>query len=197
MLLRAVVEVALDPPPLRVRGRDDASPGGSKLLGLLVDPSLESLVPLGQLGCLGLDGVVVVLDPDERADPGQELLLIEGLPDEVVRVGLEGVHSDLGVARGDHHHRQKPSRRVGPQPPAHLVAVHPGHLDVEEHEVRQVGSHPLERLRPRRGGGDRVAVGAQDGLEETDVPRNVIDHQDLRARVRAHLRAHSTSLPAQ
>ena len=44
LLLSAVVEIALDPPPLGVRGRDDAGPRGPELLGLapeLVERGLQ------------------------------------------------------------------------------------------------------------------------------------------------------------
>jgi hypothetical protein len=37
LLLGAVVEIALDPPALGVRGRDDAGTGGAELLGLALD----------------------------------------------------------------------------------------------------------------------------------------------------------------
>ena len=51
------------------------------------DPRLEFGVPLGQLGGLPPDGVVVALDARQRRHPGQQLALVERLGDEVVGTG--------------------------------------------------------------------------------------------------------------
>ena len=45
---------------------------------------------------LGLDGVVVALDPDERPDAGQQLGLLERLGEEVVGTGLDRLELLLG-----------------------------------------------------------------------------------------------------
>ena len=110
-------------------------PRALELGDLLLDALLELAVPRGQLGRLRLDRVVVALDAQQRAHPREQLGLLEGLGDEVVGPGLDRGHLLLLAAGGDHHDRQELGGLVGAQRPADLVAVHPGHDDVEQHEV--------------------------------------------------------------
>jgi hypothetical protein len=149
-----------------------------KLLHLPRHASLERPVPLGELGGLGTNGVVVALDADEGADAQQQLLLVEGLSDEVVGAGPDAVDAGLGVVRGDHHDRDQRSRFVLSDPSADLVPVHSCHLHVEQDEIGQLGNDALERLGTGRGGKDRVTRGLEDRLEQPHVGRQVVDDED-------------------
>ena len=136
-----------------LRREEAAQPSRSLELGdLLLDALLELPVPRGQLCRLRLDRVVVALDAQQRAHPREQLGLLEGLGDEVVGSRLDRRHLLLLPAGRDHHDRQEPGGLVGAQRPADLVAVHPGHDDVEQHEVDRLGAHALERLVARRRG---------------------------------------------
>ena len=156
---------------------------------LLVHPCLQRPVELGELRGLRSHGVLVALDPQQGADPRQQLGAVEGLGDEVVGSGLERRHLLLLATGGDHQDRERVRGRLGAKAPAHLVAVHPGHQDVEEDDVRLPGGDGLERL---RSGGRRehlVPLRAEDGLEQAHVGGGVVHHED--ARRRAHvLRSH-------
>src|SRR5438128_470100 len=55
-----------------------------ELRDLLPDALFEPLVQLAEIGRLPLDRVVVLLDPQERADARQELRLFDRLADEIV-----------------------------------------------------------------------------------------------------------------
>src|SRR5439155_18522246 len=61
-----------------------------KLLNLLGHPRFEVYVQVRELCRLCLDHVVVVLDPDQRLDSNEELLLVEWLGYEVVGARLDG-----------------------------------------------------------------------------------------------------------
>ena len=63
-------------------------------------------VELQELGGLGLDRVVVALDPEQRTDAGEELVVVERLRDEVVGAGLDRPRLLRADARRDHDHRQ-------------------------------------------------------------------------------------------
>ena len=151
-----------------------------QLLDLLTDALLELPVPALELRGLGLDRVVIALDAQQRSDPRDQLGLIEGLRDEVVGTRLDRGQLLLVAARGDHHHGQQGRGRVGPQPPADLVAVHPRHDDVEQYEVGQLGGDLPERLLARARGYHLVAARFQRCLEELHVLRRVVDDGDLR-----------------
>ncbi len=93
-----------------VTGRDDRvgelrreespePPEPLELGHLLLDAPLERAVQLR-------NGVVVALDPEQRPDAGEELVVIERLRDEVVRAGLDRHDLFRAVARRDHDHRE-------------------------------------------------------------------------------------------
>jgi hypothetical protein len=149
-----------------------------QLLDLLLDPLGEGAVPLGQLGRLPLDGLVVALDAQQRPHPGQQLGLVEGLGHEVVGAGLDGQDPLLVAAGGDHDHGQERGGRVLAQPAADLVAVHLRHDDVEQDQVRAALGGQGQRLRARPGAEHPVAAGAEHGVEQADVGRQVVDGED-------------------
>jgi hypothetical protein len=95
----------------------------------------EHLIPLVQRGGLALDCVVVRLDAQQRPNARQQLDVVDRFGDEVVRARVERPHFGLLVAGRDHDDRQQGRGRVGPQPPADLVAVQARHHDVQQDQV--------------------------------------------------------------
>ena len=142
--------------------------GPLELRDLRLDAFLQLAIPCLQLFRLTANRVLIALDSNERLDPGKQLGLIEGLGDEVVGPGLDRPDLLLGVARGDHHDRQEGGVGVLADPPAHLVAVHAGHQDVQQDEVwllRRAADpappRPMRRSAPdsRAGSAPRRAAG--------------------------------------
>ena len=90
----------------QLRGEEPSEPAQPvHLADLLGHPGLEGGVPLGQGGGLALDDVVVLLHPEQRLHPGQQLGLVERFDHEVVGAGFEGLEL-LGRSAGrDHDHR--------------------------------------------------------------------------------------------
>ena len=165
-----------------LRGEEAAQAGGSLQRGeLRLDPILELAVPTLQLGRLPLDRVVVPLDSNQRPHPGEQLGLIERLGHEVVGPGFDRPDLLLGVARRDHHDGQVRRGRVLADPPAHLVAVHAGHHDVEQDDVRPLLAQHRQRLLAGRRRQHPVPARAQHGVEQPDVRRLVVDDEDDRA----------------
>ena len=131
-------------------------------------------------------GVVVPLDPRQRGDPGQQLAAVDRLGQEVVGPRLEGLDLLLVAAGGDHHDRQERRGRVRADPPAHLVAVHARHHDVEQDEVDAALGQRGERLLTGLRAADVVAARGQHRLEQPDVRRLVVDdeHRVVLGRIR-------------
>ena len=121
--------------------------------------SSSFLVPLGERLRLRDHRVVVALDPHERTDPGQQLGLVERLGDEVVGPDLDRADL-LGVTAGRHHDDRDEGRGgVLADPAAGLVAVHPGHHDVEQDDVGQLSREQVQRRLTGRGGQHREPSG--------------------------------------
>ena len=165
----------------QLRAEEPAQPAHPlQLRHLALDPRLQFLVPRGQLGSLPLDRVLVPLDPGQRRHPGEQFALVDRLGEEVVRPGLERLHLLL-VAAGRHHHDRQVRRvHLVPDPPAHLVPVHPRHQDVEQDEIDVLGIDQLQRLLTRRRGQYVVPARTEDRLQQPDVRRLVVDHEHLR-----------------
>ena len=88
------------------RGSAAAAATVSSSPDLRLHPLLERAIQLGQLRRLRLDRVVVALDAEQRPDPGEQLVVVERLRDEVVGAGLDRLRLLLTDARRDHDHRQ-------------------------------------------------------------------------------------------
>ena len=90
-LLRAVVEVALEPPPLLVAGADDAGSRGAQLGELRAQLRLQPLV--------------LEREPGGRAGRGEQRAPLE-------QRGVVDERRDRGVGRAEHGHRAvRPRRR--------------------------------------------------------------------------------------
>ena len=180
-----------------VTGEDRLVAGGDDGLGeLRREEPLELLhaVELLELGLHALleravqlrDLVVVALDPEQRANAGEELVVVERLRDEVVRAGLDRLRLLGPLARRQHDHRQHGRVLARSELPADLEAVELRHHDVEQHEVRARRPCDLERLPAVARRDDLVATRHQHGLEEPDVLGDVVGDEYPGAVLAAH-----------
>ena len=128
----------------------------------------ERQAPEDALG--GIEVVGVLLEADERRDPGLQLLGVEGLADEVVGARLQAADLVLaGVQPGDERDRNEP--RLGRlfELRADLEAVGAGHLDVEQHQVDVQVAKRGDRLGPGGHRHDLIAITLQQPLEQCAV----------------------------
>ena len=98
-------------------GREEALEAAEllELADLLLDAALERPVPLGALLGEILHGVVEVLDPQHRLDPGHQRRLIHGLRQVLVAPGFEAGDDVLGIRLGrDQDDRDEGKRRHPP-----------------------------------------------------------------------------------
>src|SRR3954465_2236040 len=124
--------------------------------------------------------------PDERAYPGPQFLLGEGLQHVVVRPGLEAAHHLVGAALVDGEEEDAdfvhPALRT--EEPADLDAAPAGHHPVQDHGVgRGPCSESFEHGRPVRERLDGV-LAFEDFAGAFAIQRAVIDHEDRAPRER-------------
>ena len=167
----------------QLRRQEAAQPAHPLDLGhLRRHAALQLLVPGRELVGLALDRVLVALDPGQRGHPGEQLVLVDRLGQEVVGTGLERLDLLLVAARRDHHDRQV--RRAGPLPdlagtprsrpcPASRCRGGPGPC--------RPASRAASASSPGRRRPDVVPARRQDRLEQPDVRRLVVDDQHARA----------------
>ncbi len=114
-----------------------------------------------------------------RADPRQDLAMVEGLGDVVHAAGLEALELLRRIAeRGEKDHRDGAGRRSRLEAPAGLVAVPAGHQDVQQD---QVGSAPLglaQAIGPVAGDQGLEAQRVQLGDDGAELDRLVVDDED-------------------
>ena len=180
MALERVLRVASHDQLRELRREEALEPSQAvELRHLLPHALFQRLVPLRELGRLQLDGVVEVLDPDQRADARQELRLIHGLGQEVVGPGLEPADPLLrGIEGGHHHHGQDPRGGVVADLATHLVPAHLRHHHVQEHQVGRFLLHLEERLGPRGGRCHGIALRLEQVGQQLDVLGQIVDDQD-------------------
>src|SRR5438093_798806 len=81
--------------------------------------------------------VRIVLDPRERADPGQQFALIDRLGEKVVGSGLETLDALIGrIHPGDDDDGRQPGGDVLPDSPTDLESADLGQIHVEKDHVR-------------------------------------------------------------
>lgn len=103
---------------------------------------------------------------------------LEGLGDVIDRAQRQSADLVLGIGkRGDEDDRDRGQPGIGLERSKRLVAVHAGHHDIEQDQIRRRGSGQLERLRAAGGGRDRVSRIDDHPAQNADVVRNVIDNQ--------------------
>lgn len=67
---------------------------------------------------------------------------------------------------------------VGLEPRADLEAVHAGHHDVQQHDVRAAVAAKLQRFRPVGDGDDVEIFGGKARFEEFDIGKEIVDDQN-------------------
>jgi hypothetical protein len=116
--------------------------------------------------------------------PSQHLLGAEGLAEVVVRAERQAVDGVLRVgARGEHDHGQAAGAGAGAQLTDQLEAVHPGHLDVADDEVRELLADAHEGLAACARPTHEQPGGLQRGREQRADHLVVLDHQDAARRL--------------
>ena len=114
--------------------------------------------------------VGVLLESNERRDPGLQFLGIERLSDEVVGAGLQAADLVLaGVEPGDERDRNQPRLWRLLQIGADLEAVDAGHLDIQQHQVDVPMAERRHRFVPRRDRHDLIPELFQQPLEQCAV----------------------------
>src|SRR5271157_4881622 len=138
---------------------------------------------LRQIGQRALKLVLEVADPQEAADPAQELDLVDGLGQEVVGPGLHATLEIRGfVERGDHQDQEVLGGGVGADLAAHLEARKPWHHDVQEEEVGlKLLDHAERFLTVIRRAEHAVEI-AEIRFEQLHVLRVIVSDEDFRDR---------------
>ena len=111
------------------------------------------------------------------ANAAGKLARAERLGHIVVRAQVQPLDAVVLVrAHGEHDHR-----RVADLADAleRLEAVHAGHFDVEQHQVRVVVAHLLQRLHAVVGFERKIAFQVQVHLDEAHHARFVVNDEDL------------------
>ena len=102
---------------------------------------------------------------------------VDRLGDEIRRAEFETVRLVFGrIAAGDEDDRDRCGGGVGLELLQHLVAVHVGHHDVEQHDVGRRGQADGQRLLAA-GGHQHLMVAAERLMQRLDVQRLIIDQQ--------------------
>jgi len=138
---------------------------------------------LRQIGQRALKLVLEVADPQEAADPAQELDLVDGLGQEVVGPGLHATLEIRGfVERGDHQDQEVLGGRVGPDLAAHLEARKPWHHDVQEEEIGLKLLDHAERLLTVIRRAEHAVEIVEIRFEQLHVLRVIVSDDDFRDR---------------
>jgi hypothetical protein len=125
--------------------------------------------------------VGVTEPPQQRPQPGEQLLEGERLDEVVVGTGVEPFDPVGGAGAGGEHEDRHPVAFAA-HDAAHRQAVEHGHADVEDDDVGGSGAHLLQRRRPVDGGDDVVPLEGQGALHRSPHGRIVIGHQHPAAR---------------
>ena len=131
------------------------------------------------------------------ADAGPEQHRVHRLEEVVLGAHLDAAGDAVHLLhRRHHHHRDVAEARVGGERLQRLVAVHLGHLDVQQDQIDAALAQRLQGLAPVLGEGDRVAELLQRAPEEQPVHPVVVDHQEVAGR-RVTRGGHVGALPAR
>ena len=115
-----------------------------KLFELTAKVLLKGLVPLCELRRLSLDGVLILLDTQQRPHATEQFARIERSSNEVVGACLDGCDFVLVSTRRQHDHWEQSRRGVGADSATDLVATDVRHQNVEEDDIRFAGADFLE-----------------------------------------------------
>ena len=115
------------------------------------------------------------LDLEQHGDTGQHLGAVKGLGEELLGPGLDPLDAILlGGVSGNHHHRDGAQRLILLDLAADLVAVHPRHHDIEQHQIDSLVAQPAQGRIPVLHQHDPVTAGRQHRLQQCQVERLVV-----------------------
>ena len=118
--------------------------------------------------------------PQQGAQPGQQLLEVEGLGEIVVGAGIEALDTVVnGAARGQHEDGSAKARAA--KFPADGVAVLHRQHDVEDHDIVLVDGGLVQRLFAVAGDIDGVGLFAEAFGDKPGDPGFVFNQQDPHA----------------
>ena len=159
---------------------------------------------LGHLGGRELPEQLALLVPEPllleaRADARPEQHRVHRLEEVVLGAHLDAPGDAVHLLdRRHHHHRDVAEARVGGEGLQRLVAVHLGHLDVEQHQVDRGAARSASRAcAPVLGERDRVAELLERAPEEQPVHPVVVDDQEVAGRRRYAGRSRRSSSSAR
>ena len=87
--------------------------------------------------------------PQHRVDPGHKLAAAKRFSDIVIGADFQAFHFVLFFILGAKHNNR--NRRPLPQPAAGLKPIHPGHNDIQHHQVGCFPFHQFQRFRAVSG----------------------------------------------
>ena len=180
-VFKQVLAAAVDDRLRELRREEALQPAQAiELRDLLLHPLLELPVPLAHL-------VAQRFLLEARSDPRAQQRRIERLRQVILGAELDAAHHALHLAdRRDHDHRQMPQLGIGLQVLEHLVPVHLGHHDVEQHQVEFLRPQQFQRLPAVIGRREiRVALALQPARERVAIVLVVVDDEQ-RGLGRAH-----------
>ena len=125
--------------------------------------------------------VAVGLEPQQIPHPNRELGTVDRLAQKLLGAGLEAAHPGVAIVeRSDHDHGNVLGGGVRLDGFGQLVAVHPGHHDVEQDQVGRLALHHDERLFSAARGHQEKAFRAEHRLQQLAVVPLVVDDQHAR-----------------
>ena len=117
------------------------------------------------------------------ADAGLQQYRVQRLEEVVLGAHLDAAGDAVHLFHRRHHHdREVAEARVRGQGLQHLVAVHLGHLDVEQDQIDRALAQDTQGLDPVLGERDRVPQLLERAPEEQPVHPVVIHHQEVAGR---------------
>src|SRR5580693_1713600 len=118
------------------------------------------------------------LEPNQRANAGDQRDLVDRLGQEIVSAGFETAHAiGWSVERRQENNRQMSGVRRGSKPSANLETVHARHLDVEKNDVASALLADGERIGSVGRRQHLEIFEAQSRLEQFAVGPDVVNDQ--------------------
>ena len=117
--------------------------------------------------------------PEQPVDSPNQQCPCAGLQEHGVTSGVErGTHLPCVVAADDEN-RNRARRRIASQGTAESEAVHAGHAEVGDDDVRYPSLRFGQAANPVRGESHGYPRSAQEAAEQVPDPGLVVNHQDV------------------
>jgi len=153
--------------------------------------AVEKAIAASNLGLTpSTEGQVLRLRiPELNEERRKDLVKVAHKYAEAARVAVRHVRRDgLDVLKKllkDHQMSEDDEKRSADQVQkltdetiGEIASAHLRHHDIQEHQIRLLVPHPLQGDRPGRRGDHREPVAGEDALEQLDVHRRIVHHQD-------------------